>query len=589
MRASRLLTPVALVVIAASPLLADWATERKAYLEAFQSRDAANRVSAVEGLKDADHAEGARLLLGHFSAEKDDRVVAALGRKICDLGSPEARETVKKSVLGESDGRRRAKLARMFAEGRGLDRVEILQKLLADRDPAVREAAATTLGTPDGLLTRFVAALATDPVPEVRKAAIGALGRIATLEAVEPLIVVVENETVQEIKEAALVSLRRITDRNYGMNPEAWRVWWRKHRAGDLTEVDRAIYLGAEYLRARLKEAMTPAPVRDPKRPPMLVGDLRAVPVMMYALTHAGVDPSDPGYKAGVEYLIKKPPDGTYNLALTALALADLDADKYCMRLAELAQILSDQQSSNGQWSYGFPGQVTISPPGKKEPPADEESGPGGGKKKGPRRKIPISWHAGPRGEGGDNSNTQFAILGLRATMEAGCEVPRQVWERSLDWFYKAQEKPYGGWGYVIGGTTMSMTCGGTCSITICLHALGKNEAILAGKPLEVVQIKNGVDWLDKNWMDLNPKTAAFGHGGGWGFYYQLYSLERVGMIVGLEKIGEHDWYAEGRDGLLAAQGDNGAWGENPIDTAFAILFLKRATRGFEISPQDEK
>ena len=137
MRAARLLIPVALLAIAASPLLADWATERKAYVEGYQSRDEATRIAAVEGLKDADHAEGAKLLLGHFIAEKDNLVVAALGRKICDLGSPEAREVVKKSVLGESDGRRRAKLARLFADGRGLDRVEILQKLLADRDVVV--------------------------------------------------------------------------------------------------------------------------------------------------------------------------------------------------------------------------------------------------------------------------------------------------------------------------------------------------------------------------------------------------------------------------------------------------------------------
>ncbi|KAF0243039.1 MAG: hypothetical protein FD180_3610 [Planctomycetota bacterium] len=588
MRTARLLTPALLLAISASPLLADWATERKSYLEAFQSRYADSRIAAVEGLREADHADGARLLLGHFIAEKDDSVLAALGHKICDLGSPEAREAVRKSVLGESESRRRAKLARIFADGRGLDRLEILKKLLADRDPAVREAAASTLGVADGLLARFVAALATDPVQDVRKAAIGALGRIATLEAVEPLIVVVENEQVQELKEAALVSLRRITDRNYGMNPEAWRAWWRKHRAGDLSEVDRAIYLGAEYLRARLKESVLPNAAGDPKKPPLTVGDLRAVPVMTYALIHAGVDASDPGFKAGLSHLLTKPPDGTYNLALTALALADLDADRYCGRLAEIAQILSDQQSTNGQWSYGFPGQIAVTPPGKNEPPPDEESGTGGEKKKGPKRKIPITWHDGLRGQGGDNSNTQFAILGLRATTEAGCQVPKQVWERSLDWFIKAQEKPYGGWGYVIGGTTWSMTCSGTCSITICLHALGKNEAILAGKPLEVVQIKNGVDWLDKNWIGFDKNMSRMG-GGGLGFYYSLYSLERVGMIVGIEKIGNHDWYAEGCEHLLSTQDDDGSWGGNPIDTAFAILFLKKATRGYEISPQDDK
>lgn len=40
---------------------------------------------------------------------------------------------------------------------------------------------------------------------------------------------------------------------------------------------------------------------------------------------------------------------------------------------------------------------------------------------------------------------------------------------------------------------------------------------------------------------------------------------------------GAHDWYREGADLLLSLQRENGSWGDH-VETAFAVLFLKRAT-----------
>jgi hypothetical protein len=58
--------------------------------------------------------------------------------------------------------------------------------------------------------------------------------------------------------------------------------------------------------------------------------------------------------------------------------------------------------------------------------------------------------------------------------------------------------------------------------------------------------------------------------------YYFLWSLERVGVIFGLEKIGNVDWYQYGADLLIPAQKPNGSWG-NRVDTSFALLFLARS------------
>lgn len=58
--------------------------------------------------------------------------------------------------------------------------------------------------------------------------------------------------------------------------------------------------------------------------------------------------------------------------------------------------------------------------------------------------------------------------------------------------------------------------------------------------------------------------------------YYFLWSLERVGVIYGLEKIGNVDWYQYGADILIPSQHPNGSWGGR-VDTAFALLFLARS------------
>ena len=38
-----------------------------------------------------------------------------------------------------------------------------------------------------------------------------------------------------------------------------------------------------------------------------------------------------------------------------------------------------------------------------------------------------------------------------------------------------------------------------------------------------------------------------------------MYGLERYAMRFGLERIGGHDWYAEGAEELLLRQGTDGA------------------------------
>ena len=89
--------------------------------------------------------------------------------------------------------------------------------------------------------------------------------------------------------------------------------------------------------------------------------------------------------------------------------------------------------------------------------------------------------------------------------------------------------------------------------------------------------------WADKPPQGLTPF---------WYFYY-LYAVERVGMLFDTPMIGRKDWYFDGAKWLLEQQGANGSWDQNRLfanpsnptyDTCFAILFLKKATKGLTAS-----
>jgi hypothetical protein len=88
-------------------------------------------------------------------------------------------------------------------------------------------------------------------------------------------------------------------------------------------------------------------------------------------------------------------------------------------------------------------------------------------------------------------------------------------------------------------------------------------------------------------------RTGDFvqGIGGGGGRYY-MWSVERIGVLLGLDKFGDTDWYAAGSAGLIKQQQENGSWQsahadpdpEGLSDTAFALLFLRKANLGSDIS-----
>src|SRR5205814_744690 len=88
-------------------------------------------------------------------------------------------------------------------------------------------------------------------------------------------------------------------------------------------------------------------------------------------------------------------------------------------------------------------------------------------------------------------------------------------------------------------------------------------------------------------------RTGDFAKGlGGTTNRYFLWSVERVGVLLGLEKIGDTEWFKAGASALLKNQTEQGGWKSSWADTdpgglsdtEFAILFLRKANLGSDIS-----
>lgn len=282
------------------------------------------------------------------------------------------------------------------------------------------------------------------------------------------------------------------------------------------------------------------------------------------AMLNSGVSPQDPAVKKGIHSLRKLDDKATYVVSLKVQALVAAGAGKGDKDLESSVNWLVRTQLPTGMWTYTAP-----------------------------QKGRPT------RGRG-DNSITQFALLALHEASKAGIEIQKQVWQRSKDHFIKTQ-LPNGGWGY---NTRMrkepygSMTTAGVASLYICglrLHVSGPKKFVNGAYPScgqyqQHKSLAKGIEWLTRNFsVKKNPHYPN--NESGWLLYY-LYGLERVGMIAGIQRFGEHDWYRKGADHLVRIQNKDGSWSGNawghrrggnttgPVyDTSFALLFLAKGNR----------
>ena len=203
---------------------------------------------------------------------------------------------------------------------------------------------------------------------------------------------------------------------------------------------------------------------------------------------------------------------------------------------------------------------------------------------------------------GFDTSNTQFALLGLHAATRCGVKVAQRVWLDALrhmlgfqeqvgepvmykanevrgkyrfEWMERAIAR---GFKYDKRSSvpTSSMTTAGLTCLVICQSRLWRARGFNGAMRTDTRRgIRDAMAWLQTNFaVDHNV-----GGGQHWTFY-NLYGLERAGVLGRFRFLGQHDWYKEGATFLLGRQDPQGHWRirQRWEGSCFALLFLKRAT-----------
>jgi hypothetical protein len=194
-----------------------------------------------------------------------------------------------------------------------------------------------------------------------------------------------------------------------------------------------------------------------------------------------------------------------------------------------------------------------------------------------------------------DNSNTQFAILGLWAAQRHGVPMERSL--RLIVHRFRTSQGTEGGWayGYAKGGAGSSpaMSCAGLIGLAVG-YGLANNAKAKPGAPKQQVQDKlllRGFRYLVKQLGDPVNRMHNVPIEKRYNFYF-LWSVERVGVLYNLPAIGHKDWYRWGAEMLVANQVNDGSWpkgGEYPgdapvINSCFALLFLRGANLASDLT-----
>ncbi len=273
------------------------------------------------------------------------------------------------------------------------------------------------------------------------------------------------------------------------------------------------------------------------------------------ALLAAGEKPDSPATRKACDFLRGFGPldlHSTYAISLQTMVFSAVDPVRNQVRIAANADWLQRAQIRPGD-PQPWPGAWTYDDP--------------------------------TRGKPADNSNTQYALLGLFAASEAGVPVKPEVWQLAASHWMKSQ-KGDGGWAYNADfkDSTATMTCAGVSSLIVSERGRYQGQEYLQGEEIKSCgrwtvnrNVERGIDWLANHFrVDENVSQ-----GQQWKYYY-LYGLERAARLSGVRSFGQHDWYRQGAEELVRQQNkEAGFWRgfgqENDVvATSFALLFLAK-------------
>jgi hypothetical protein len=292
----------------------------------------------------------------------------------------------------------------------------------------------------------------------------------------------------------------------------------------------------------------------------------------LLALLNAGVKPDDPIIDRGLKHLRGIDPEQTYVVGLQTMVFAAAGRAEDKVRIQRNVDWLIKTRCMNGGqlsgWGYG------------------------------PGSKVLF-------GDNSDNSNTQYALLGLHEGHLAGAKIDKDIWQSIQDYYIRTQRidtQGNGGWGYspifLANAPTLTMTVGGLCGLIIAGQELNKGREVLqpngtatnCGRYSENDNINAALGWIGSRFRFSQARREGWISQGDV-IFYNLYGIERAGRLTGLRFLGDHDWYREGCRYLVDTQDrESGYWegkGRDQwrvISTSFALLFLSKGRTPILIS-----
>jgi hypothetical protein len=190
-------------------------------------------------------------------------------------------------------------------------------------------------------------------------------------------------------------------------------------------------------------------------------------------------------------------------------------------------------------------------------------------------------------------SNTQFALLGLRAARQLGLEVPEKTIVAAAEGVWRFQDED-GAFRYDLEKLPYDGLHAAALAGLAVLDELGARSPAVKGvlKKREKDRLRAEA-WLEAHFAIERNSFAT----GAWTPYWQyayLWAIERWCGLTEKRTVAGQDWYARGAEWLVDTQAADGSWtsDDKPLaNTCLALLFLRRATvtAGEELAELDAR